>query len=137
MTIVANDTFTAANGARRTRTLAPMRRKLRFSWQENAIDTTGVYSDPGSASYVRAAPGTAPAAYPAATADLIKGLLGQLDGAPLVYISKLTPDQPPMVPPYSFLRGRVLDPLVIEAVQGDEEEDEVVRIAGITVEEEL
>ena len=131
------DTFTAANGARRTRTLAPQRQIVTVNWQENAIDTRGVYSDPGSASYVRAAAGLAPAAYVAATADQIRGLLGQLDGAPLVYISKLTPDQPPMVPPYSFLRGRVLDPLVIDAVQGDEEEDEVVRIAGITVEEEL
>ena len=110
---------------------------MSVNWQENAIDTRGVYSDPGAASYVRAAPGLTPAAYVAATADQIRGLLGQLDGAPLVYISKLTPDQPSMVPPYSFLRGRVLDSLVIEAVQGDEEEDEVVRIAGLKIEEEL
>ena len=131
------DTFTAANGARRTRVLAPSRRLLTVDWQENAIDTRGVYTDPDSASYVRAAPGQAPAAYPAATADQLRGLLGQLEGAPLVYISKLTPDQPSMIAPSSLLRGRVLGPLTIDAVLGDEEENEVVRVAGITIEEEL
>lgn len=131
------DTFTAANGARRSRVLAPSRRLLTVGWQENAIDTAGVYADPGSASYVRAAPGQAPAAYPAATADQLRGLLGQLDGAPLVYISKLTPDQPSMIPPASLLRGRVLGPITVDAVLGDEEEDEVVRLAPFTIEEEL
>lgn len=131
------DTFTASNGARRSRTLAPMRRLLTVDWQENAIDTAGVYSDPGSASYVRAAAGQAPAAYVAATADQLRGLLTGLSGAPLVYISKLTPDQPTMIAPSSLLRGRVLGPLTVDAVLGDEEEDEVVRIAGITIEEEL
>lgn len=131
------DTFTSANGSRRSRVLAPPRRLLTVDWQENAIDTSPVYADPGAASYVRAASGQAPAAYPAATADQIRGLLGQLDGAPLVYISKLTPDQPTMIAPSSLLRGRVLGPLTIDAVLGDEEQDEVVRVAGITIEEEL
>lgn len=131
------DTFTASNGSRRTRTLAPPRRLITVDWQDNAIDTAGVYSSPGSADYVRAAPGLTPAAYVAATADQVEGLLTGLDGAPLVYISKLTPDQPSMIPPSSLLRGRVLGPLTVDAVLGDEEEDEVVRLAGITIEEEL
>lgn len=131
------DTFTASNGSRRTRTLAPPRRLITVDWQDNAIDTSGVYSTPGSADYVRAAAGLTPAALVAATADQVRGLLGQLDGAPLVYVSRLTPDQPTMISPLSLLRGRVLGPLTVDAVLGEEEESEVVRIAGFTVEEEL
>jgi hypothetical protein len=131
------DTFTASNGSRRTRALAPPRRLITVDWQDNAIDTRGVYSSPGSADYVRAAPGLTPAAYVAATADQVRGLIGGLEGAPLVYISQLTPDQPAMISPISLLRGRALGPLTVDAVQGDEEEDEVVRVAGLTIEEEL
>jgi len=131
------DTFEATNGARRSRVLAPVRRAITVDWQDNAIDTSQLWQSPGSADYVRAETGTAPAAYVGATADQVTGLLGQLDGAPLVYISKLTPDQPVMISPFSLLRGRVLGPLTVDSVMGDEEDSEVVRLAGITIEEEL
>lgn len=131
------DVFTSSNGARRSRVLAPQRRLITVDWQDQVVDTTLVWSDPASAAYVRAASGEAPAAYVAATADQVKGLLGQLDGAPLVYLSKLDADKPTMISPLSLLRGRVLGPLTIDAVLGDEEATEVVRIAGFTVEEEL
>lgn len=131
------DTFTASNGARRTRVLAPQRRLITVDWQDNVVDTSLIWSDPASAAYVRAAAGQTPAAYVAATADQVRGLLGQLDGAPLVYVSKLDADTPTMISPLSLLRGRVLGPLTIDAVLGDEEATEVVRIAGMTIEEEL
>jgi len=131
------DVFTTSNGARRVRALGNSRQSVAISWQDQGIDTKQIWSDPLNANYVRAATGQPLAAYPAATADQLRGLLEQLQGDPLVYISKFDSDMPTMISPLSLLRGRILGSLTVDSVLGDEEESETVRVAAVIIEEEL
>lgn len=126
------------NGARKSRKLGPSRRSMAINWaNENPIDTKQLWGDLDNVDYVRASAGLTPAAIPAATAHQVAGLVDQLEGEPLVYISKLTPDQPTMIAPTSLLRGRVLGPVTLDHFDGDEEEDELIRVASIVIEEEV
>jgi len=126
------------NGARKSRKLGPTRQIRTVNWtNENAIDTKQLWGDLENVDYVRAAAGLTPAAIPAATAYQVAGLIDQLEGEPLVYISKLTPDQPTMIAPRHLLRGRVLNPVTLEHFDGNEEEDEIIRLTSIVIEEEV
>lgn len=131
------ETVTANDGTRRTRKLGPSRRVLSVSWQDNAIDTTQVWGNLDNVDYVRASAGETPAAYVAATAYQVAGLIEKAEGQPITLISRLTPDEPSVIGPNSILRGRVLGPVAIDAVLGDEEESEIVRVANIAIEEEV
>ena len=87
------DTFEATNGSRRSRYSPPFAGLSLLTGKTTPLTRRSYGSLRGSADFVCAASGTAPAAYVGATADQLPGF-SQINGAPpRPHISKLTPDQ--------------------------------------------
>ena len=128
----------------RSRVVAPSRRTVAFGWTD-AVDLTASSSLTGNSSPDYILGGTdasaEPVAAPTTTPYDLAGIARRLDGAhwPIVYLpawSKLTGSTPAILNRRGrHLLGRLTSPVAIESVQGDESEDEVVRVAQLTIEE--
>jgi len=145
--VLALDTNTelteARDGTRRSRVLGPSRRKVEFGWIDG-IDMTPVLGANPDPAYLKATSTGAskPAALDGETPLLIRDLVGHLNGqhTPCVYlanVAKGTPDVQQTTAQDAAIYGRIMTGVRLETVQGEELEDEVTRIATITIEQEL
>ncbi|MCP3958830.1 MAG: hypothetical protein GY719_13335 [bacterium] len=153
---------TQTDGSRGSRRLGPSRRAVELAWAEG-VDVTPVQGE-GAPDYVRSSWSYLgqPAAARHDTPYLLDGLLDALDGphTPLVYLPRVplgelpgsegepeeaeapVPSQPePMVFTWQRARGaiygRLTSPVRLESVLGEEESSEVMRVATVTIEEEV
>ena len=145
--VLALDTNTeltqARDGTRRSRVLGPSRRKVEFGWIDG-IDMTPILGANPDPAYLKATSTVAskPAALDGETPLLIRDLVGHLNGqhTPCVYlanVAKGTPDVQQTTAQDAAIYGRIMTGVRLETVQGEELEDEVTRIATITIEQEL
>jgi len=131
------------DGQRRVRVAGKPRRSVTFSWP-NGHATHRIYDAPvDSEAWVQNYNDRNISAS-RDVSELLEGLLYELDGAktPVVYLPKV-PLGAALTQGFSNFRaggaiyGRITSALQIDTAQGDELEDELVRINQITVEEEL
>lgn len=139
------DLYTATNGARSARKLGPGRRTVSASWVEG-FDATNVQQASPVPDYVSARSGT-DAFAARGDAYVLEGMVRRVGGAtvPVVYIPKIpTPDS--SGPDQDVTRlagrermvyGRIMNPVSREVVLGEENLNEVVRVSGLTLEEEV
>ena len=130
---------TARDGSRFSHKLGPARRRVSFSWAEG-VDTTAVEDVNAVPDYYT---GT-PLGQPISTANDIpmkmEGLLRELDSAPVVYCPKVprgTPNTAIDVRRHSSMFGRIVSPVNLESVVGDEQTSEVFRLLNVEIEEEV
>ncbi|MCP3958832.1 MAG: hypothetical protein GY719_13345 [bacterium] len=159
------DLKTFADGARRSRRRGPSRRSVEFAWAEG-VDVSPAQGE-GAPDYLRGAlaTGAEPVAARHDTPFLVDGLVDALDGPhrPLVYLPRIDtgaapvakalgpvtippgPKPPPATPEnvHTWQRargaiyGRLTSPVRLENVLGEEESGEVLRVANVTIEEEV
>ena len=135
---------TARDGSRYSRQLGVPRRTVSFSWAEG-VDTTQVYSSTGTnavPNYITGTPGAEAIGTPYDTPMLLSGVLEQISGpnVPLVYcpaIARGTPNTVQYTARQSAIYGRLVSPVRLEAVVGEEEQSEVMRVLNIEIDEEV
>ncbi|MBM4368997.1 MAG: hypothetical protein FJ102_22465, partial [Deltaproteobacteria bacterium] len=139
---------TGRAGSRRARALGTPRRSVEMAWMEG-VDVAPTGGTAPAPPYVKSAIGGSPAATPADTPLLVAGLVDRLRGSrdPVVYLPSLpraaaTNVEVQLVSRQAMLYGRVVSESVsLETVIGDElaggGEGEVLRLAGLVIEEEL
>ncbi len=130
----------ARGGARSPDEIGPSRRTVEVAWTDG-IDVTQVDSDSTTADYMLSNTGIEPAAY---TRDVLYTLEGvqELIGGPLrpvVYLPALQKDQASQLlnRQEEAIYGRVVTPVRIETILGDENSTEVLRWSGLRIEEEV
>lgn len=132
------EVVTSREGARRSQKVGPARRAVEFAWADgvDAMHVQGKTPDPD---YLTLDPSAAPLAL-RGEAMLMRDLVDTIDGPvdPVVYLPSVTgPSNYNEIRRQEYLYGRIMGGVRMEQVQGLEGEDEVFRIATITVEEEL
>lgn len=132
---------TLEDGTRRTRVLGPPRRRVEMSWP-NGIPTRHLQGAATNDSWISPAGETYPIAARHDIADLLHGLIEQLDGPalPVVYLPYVETGESITyreMRQYGALYGRMMGGGQIDTVNGDEYVDEFVRVGTITIEEEL
>ncbi|MCB9681839.1 MAG: hypothetical protein H6733_10230 [Alphaproteobacteria bacterium] len=135
------DVATARDGTRRTRVNGPARRSVEFSWVD-AIDTRGASQDTDDPTAHYLDPLGEPVGLERMTPWTVEAIQGWLNGAhqQCVYlprIESLTEDATVLNRRHQLIFGRVVTPVRLESVQGDEGVDEVFRIPSLTIEEEV
>lgn len=132
---------TLEDGTRRTRVLGPPRRRVEMSWP-NGIPTRHLQGSATNDNWISPAGETYPIAARHDIADLLHGLIEQLDGPalPVVYLPYVETGEDTTyreMRQYGALYGRLMGGGQIDTVNGDEYVDEFVRVGTITIEEEL
>jgi len=138
---------TLRDGTRHAYRAGDTRRKVRFSWAEG-VDVSELRQEWGGGSdpnWVAAATPGAPVALRNDGPLLMYGLTDRIEGpgVPIVYIPKIDFSQTgaPSFDPRQYARGaiygRLMSPIVLEGVVGEEETSEVYRVNTLTIEEEL
>jgi hypothetical protein len=138
------DVSTLESGHRRTRRRGPPRRAVTFAWTDG-IDTTRATSYDDDPDYLKADSGGDPVALVGMSPWQMEGLVPLLDGpdATVVYLPRIEAGPPSGLTHSYYLRRhesiycRITSPVRLETVQGDENADEVIRIAVVTAEEEV
>jgi hypothetical protein len=134
-----------ANGNRRSRRMGRPRRSVELPWTDG-IDLTQVSGSTAAsgADYLlhTASANAIPAALRNDTAWQLEGLLDYTGGGhlPVVYcpqITKGSPDSQYHLMRRDSLYGRIVSDWAAEVVVGDELTDELVRVPGLTIEEEV
>ena len=118
-----------------SRVAAPTRRVVEIAWTEG-IDTTGIEAaTPGEVVY---AMGQA-AARVGGTPSVLDGIARMLDGGArqVVYLPRITGSPQVLQRRDEMVLARLDGPVRIETVQGDELEDEVVRVMSLTLREDV
>jgi hypothetical protein len=134
---------TARDGTRRSRKLGPSRKAVEFGWIDG-VDMQPISGANPSPDYYKPVTGAGvdAVALDGETPILLRDLVESLDGqhTPIVYIPSVAQGSPNVTQTTAIdgmLYGRISGGVRLETVQGDELEDEVTRIATITVEQEL
>lgn len=138
---------TTQSGRRSARSLGTMRRGVEFSWANgNETDTKRLSLSTPDPDYILPATGGTPVAGPGDTAWKLAGLVDLNLGAvqPVFYLAKIpmvaaTTTDTTLVNRNTFFYGRIVSPIRIDSVMGDEwgTAGELVRIATVEIEEEL
>lgn len=131
------------DGQRRVRVAGKPRRSVTFSWP-NGHATHRIHESPVASETWLNNYNSKRIAATRDTSELLEGLLYELDGAktPVVYLPKI-PLGAALTQGFSNFRaggaiyGRITSALQMDTAQGDELDDELVRINQITIEEEL
>jgi len=130
-------------GTTRTRALAPPRRRVSFGWAEG-VDATSVEGTEPEPDYLTS---SSTASSPAVaslghTPWQAYGLISLLDSGrvPVVYLPQIPlgstgVDTSTLNRREQMVLAQVVSPVSLEAIQGDEGEDEVIRVANIELEE--
>ena len=131
------------DGKRRATEDAPARRVIEAAWVEG-VDQRPIYHpanpDP---EYVAIKVGGNPIAARGDQPTVLEGLIRRLGGArvPLVYIPRIDDapagDKTLLAGQESLVLARVISSSSRETVLGDENRDEVVRLSGLTLSEEV
>ena len=125
----------------RTRTLAPSRRSVTFSW-EDGVPTCQVSGDTPDPDYVTLS--TSSGALPVASAFdvplMLRGLAEQINGPslPVVYLPRLErgpPDSTVLNRRRDFLVGVIDSDIQLDTVRGQENQSELIRVASLRVTE--
>lgn len=129
----------ARDRTQRSLAAAPPRRAVSVAWAETAIDQTDVDRN-GDPDYILGA-GQAVAGV-SSTAYTLEGVAREMDGAdtPLVYVPSLSPVVGSLAVlnrRHEMLYGRLTGNMSIETVLGEENDDELVRVATLTMQEEV
>lgn len=138
---------TLRDGTRHAYKAGPPRRRVRFSWAEG-VDVSDLRREWGGGTdpdWVETYTGGSPVALRNDGPLLMWGLLDRLDGpgVPVVYIPKIdfNPTGAVTFDPRQYARGaiygRLMGPITLEGVVGQEEVSEVYIVNTITIEEEL
>lgn len=134
---------TLRGGVSRTRVLAPPRRRVSFGWEEG-VDTTQIEGEEPEPDYLTS---SSTASSPAvaslgATPWQIYGLTTYLDSGrvPVVYLPSIPlgstgADTDTLNRREQLVLAQVVSPVSLEAIQGEEGEDEVYRVATVELEE--
>ena len=131
----------------RSRVDAPVRRVVSYAWSD-AIDQTQATNAAGNADpdFAQASDDSSAEAVTVmgSTAMQMQGIAKRINGAdvPVVYLPRVArfADGVPLAVlnrEAELILGRVITPVSIEGVQGDELVDEVVRVATMTIQEEV
>lgn len=125
----------------RTRTLAPSRRSVTISWSDG-VPTCNASGESPDPDYVKLSDSSG--ALPVASSfDLpmtLRGLSEQVNGPalPVVYLPRLEkgpPDATTLNRRRDFLVGVIDSDIQLDTVQGDENEDEFIRVASLRIRE--
>tara|TARA_S200002703_G_scaffold157499_1_gene165473 strand:- start:579 stop:3845 length:3267 start_codon:yes stop_codon:yes gene_type:complete len=140
---------TARDGTRYARPLGDPRRLVSFSWAEG-VDTSAVYSDTGTNAIPDYITGTTtggaqPIGTPYDTPLTLAGVLDEINGSstPLVYVPAIargTPDFAQYPQRAASVYGRLMTPVRLETVQGDElgaTSGEIMRVLNVEIAEEV
>ncbi len=125
----------------RTRTLAPSRRSVTIGWSDG-VPTCNASGESPDPDYVKLSD-SAGALPVASSFDLpmtLRGLAEQVNGPalPVVYLPRLEkgpPDATVLNRRRDFLVGVIDSDIRLDTVQGDENEDEFIRVASMTIQE--
>lgn len=133
----------ARDGTDRVRVAGPATRSVRYAWTDGIDMTAALGAEPTPPWLTTSTTAGAQAA--ASVGDTpyqMDGLLRLLDGSklPLVYLPRIAKgstgnDVEILNRRHQFVYGRLVSPVRIESIQGDEGEDEVVRVAQIEIQE--
>ena len=133
----------ARGGQRMPYQAGPPRRAVEFAWTDG-IDVTQIDSNDSDADYMLSTStgGIEPVAYTRDVLYTVQGVLETLGGPlrPVVYlpaVAKGTPDSETLTGRSSAVYGRITSPIRLESILGDENTDEVWRLARMTIEEEV
>jgi hypothetical protein len=133
---------TLRDGTTRTRVMGPPVRTAEFGWSDG-VDTTSASGD-GDPDFVKLTDnGSArPVANVRSTPWQVEGLLHQTDGPhlPVIYLPRIergTSQVQVLSRRHELMLARMTSPVRLETVVGDEDEDELIRIASITLREEV
>jgi hypothetical protein len=133
----------ARGGQRQPYEVGPSRRTVEVAWTDG-IDSTQIDGDSSDADYMLSTTtsGIEPAAYTRAVLYDVRGVLDLLSGPlhPVVYlprVAKGTPDTETLTARSSAVYGRITSPVRLESILGNEDADEVWRLARLTIEEEV
>lgn len=129
-----------ADRYRRAKVRSAPARTVEFAWVDG-LDLTDIYED-DEPDYIYAS--TNPSAEPVASVadgpQVMEGLLRLLSGpgSQVVYLPRVPKagGSVTLVRREESVLGRITSPVRVEVVQGDELEDEVVRVASVVIEEE-
>ena len=135
------DLQTFTDGSRVARNLGPPRRVASISWADG-VDLTNVQGQNPDPDYVTGrATGGKPLATGVGTPLLLEGLISATDGPriPVVYLPVIPRSSDSSIQTFigGYLYGRITSAHRRDVVQGDEMIDEVVRVANVTIEEEI
>ena len=119
------------------------RRSVETAWTDG-VDVTPIDSNEATPGYMLSTStgGIEPIAYNRAVLYDLDGLISAVDGPlrPVVYIpvlAKGTPDTVTMTGNADAIYGRIVSPIRMESILGDENANEVWRLARFTIEEEV
>lgn len=131
------------DGTKRARRRGPVARRIQYGWLDG-VDMTGIHDDAPDLDYFTStSTGSAPAvATWRDTPMQMEGAVSLLDGPVrlVVYLPKIDmgpPDVLVLNRRHQFMLARLVSPVSIGNVQGDELVDEVVRVAQVELEEEV
>ena len=133
------------DGTVTSKVYGPSYRTVRFAWTDG-VDVTQVEGDSVSPDYIlNSADGSAkPVGSPAETPYLMQGLVSMLnpDGGAsraVVYLPSIPKSGNTIIlnRKNESIAGRVTSPVQLENIQGDENADEVFRVASVTIEESV
>jgi hypothetical protein len=125
----------------RARTLAPSRRSVTVQWSDG-VPTCNASGESPDPDYLKLSDSSGALAV-ASSFDLpmtLRGLAEQVNGPalPVVYLPRLEkgpPDATTLNRRRDFLVGVIDSDIRLDTVQGDENEDEFIRVASMTIEE--
>lgn len=133
---------TGRSGTRRGRQLGSTRRRVEVAWT-GGVDEVQLYGAPPQPDYVTAWSGGPPVAACADTPYLMAGIVEQLAGAVglVVYIPRIDVGANadiniPAIDGHIYGRVTSAD-VVLDSALGSERQDELIRVAKVTLEEEL
>lgn len=142
-TTAGTELDTARDGSRKSRVVAPSRRTRSIAWSDG-LDQSDVERAAPDVAYATDATGAEAVGVWGDQGYLLEGILSQLDGAHnlIVHIPKIPFDSDELdgvsLPRrHQHMLCRMVSPVRIETIQGDEGVDEVIRIASIDLEEEI
>lgn len=125
----------------RTRTLAPSRRSVTIGWSDG-VPTCNASGESPDPDYVKLSDsvGALPVASSFDLPMTLRGLAEQVNGPalPVVYLPRLEkgpPDATVLNRRRDFLVGVIDSDIRLDTVQGDENEDEFIRVASMTIQE--
>jgi len=134
---------TSRDGTRRSRNFGPARKAAEFGWIDG-VDMTPISGANPSPDYYKPVTGAGvdAVALDGETPILLRDLVESIDGqhTPVVYLPSVDSGSPNVTQTTqidAMLYGRISGGVRLETVQGYELDDEVTRIATVTVEQEL
>ena len=133
----------ARGGQRMPYEAGPARRSVEVAWTDG-IDVTQIDGNDSDADYMLSTStgGIEPVAYTRDVLYTVQGTVEALGGPlrPVVYlpaVGKGTPDSETLTGRSAAVYGRITSPIRLESILGDENSDEVWRLARLTIEEEV